>query len=339
MFYSSNTIHTTHKTKTRLNTLFVHILPQMFYKCFTKHKKCVFLCRLKLYTMTINYVIDPRPKQSGEKVVRIRLTHQRKTKYITTSVSLNPSQINKDGETIKDKRIAIAIEKKVLELRQRAAEIPDLELYTVEELYDILTEKPKEAFRLDFFAYARERAKARTKNTADGWNCALKAFARYLGKDCIDINAITSQVILGFRAYLEEEEGKKGCRSVSKYLTDLRTVHNMAKREYNDEDADEIMIPRNPFPKGSIPAQGETEHRVLELEQLQYFLSLEEKNHRQNVWQSHYNLAVSVAQLSFYLVGMNSADLYELKKTDLKDGILTYERAKTKTVRTDKARI
>ena len=41
--------------------------------------------------------------------------------------------------------------------------------------------------------------------------------------------------------------------------------------------------------------------------------------------------------LSFALVGINTVDLYHLKKGDLKDGVLTYCRAKTDSKREDKA--
>ena len=44
-----------------------------------------------------------------------------------------------------------------------------------------------------------------------------------------------------------------------------------------------------------------------------------------------------VAKMSFCLCGMYCADLYELKKVDYYDGILHYNRAKTKHSRKDRA--
>ena len=54
---------------------------------------------------------------------------------------------------------------------------------------------------------------------------------------------------------------------------------------------------------------------------------------------SAFNIAKDLFLLSFALVGINLADLYDVKKDAYKDGRLTYNRVKTRDRRKDKAEI
>lgn len=82
------------------------------------------------------------------------------------------------------------------------------------------------------------------------------------------------QFLLKFRHFLETEpplangKGKhqaktKSSRAVSFYLSCLRSLHNMARAECNQEETGKVVIPLQPFKKGLIPAQPMTQHRVL----------------------------------------------------------------------------
>lgn len=288
---------------------------------------------------TISYFVLAKKKRSGSFSVSIRVTHNRKIRYMPTNLQLDDKQLSRDCKVIRDKQVLEMINDKIHDLRKTLYSISDSELYDVDTLIDRLVKKSAEPkkFRLDFFDYADQKAKDRCFGTAIGWQSSLSAFERFLGDRKIDINDITAKMILAFRRYLEEDEGKKGCRSVSKYMTDIRTIHNMAKREYNDDDDASPAIPRNPFPKGSIPQQAETEHRVLTKEQLSIVFSTPDV--KDSARDRRADIARDVAMMSFLLAGMNSADLFDVSKDCLAEGLLTYERAKTRSVRMDKAKM
>jgi integrase len=165
--------------------------------------------------------------------------------------------------------------------------------------------------------------------TAEGYRSSIRAFKKYLGSETIDINEINYSLLVKFKAWLESQYGK-GCRAASYYLSCLRHIHRLAREEFNDDDVGVIRIPRQPFKSGLIPSQPVTEHRALTLQQVRSICNVEPKTSRGR-------LAKDVFLLSFALVGMNTIDLYYLKKSDLKDGKLSYNRHKTDSVRKDKA--
>ena len=113
-------------------------------------------------------------------------------------------------------------------------------------------------------------------------------------------------------------------------------IHNMAKKEFNDEDAGVIRIPNSPFSHIDLPKEPVPEKRALTLEQMRKLLDLPyitSQYHNTN----RYNFALDLFILSFGLVGMNLVDMYYCE--DCKGGRITYERTKTKNRRDDRARI
>ena len=58
-----------------------------------------------------------------------------------------------------------------------------------------------------------------------------------------------------------------------------------------------------------------------------------------NVTQKARKMAQDICKMTLCLAGINGVDLYRMKKTAYYDGILHYERAKTRTRREDKAYI
>ena len=121
------------------------------------------------------------------------------------------------------------------------------------------------------------------------------------------------------------------------YMSHLRFLFNQAKLEFNDEEAGNINIPLSPFGRYKIPTIPLSKHRVLTVEQIQQIIDLPYKKLSKNFSYSTFVVAKDVFLLSFGLMGMNTADLYELNS--FSDGIITYERRKTRTRRADKAMI
>jgi integrase len=101
-----------------------------------------------------------------------------------------------------------------------------------------------------------------------------------------------------------------------------------ARLQYNDDDRGQILIPYNPFEKYKVPRQGVAKKRAVDLDVVRRVMALPRKGHR-------YNLAKDCFLLSFFLMGMNSADLYNCDV--LRGATIEYERTKTKDRRADRA--
>ena len=259
------------------------------------------------------------------------MIHNSKAKYCTTSVTVTKEQLTKRMDKITDQRVVDALNVKLDEYRRIASLIDGAEYYSADMLWERIQETLRggHTFSLDYFDYAKMKRATMDKKTAEGYKSAFNMLERYLGKDHIDINQIDYKFLLKFRDFIEQQTSK-GSRAVSYYLSCLRHIHNLAREEYNDDDTGIVRIPRQPFHKGLIPPQPVTQHRTLSLEQMHAIMSYEPHTERGR-------LAKDVFLLSFYLIGINTADLYYLAPESLKNGIINYNRCKTDSTRQDGA--
>jgi len=127
-------------------------------------------------------------------------------------------------------------------------------------------------------------------------------------------------------------------RVVSLYLGSIRHLFNEARKQYNDYDMDMILIPHSPFDNFKIPKQEATRKRAISAELIKKIYKLPYcYNSRGKEIKGRYNLAKDCFIMSFCLIGMNSADLYNC--TEFDDGVITYYRTKTTNRRNDKAKM
>jgi integrase len=184
--------------------------------------------------------------------------------------------------------------------------------------------------------------------TADFYSAAINALIRFINQDNINISKIDTEFLRKFKSFIETEPSQQGSnrkkttkknvpkgRAVSAYLTCIRAIYNRARDKYNDEDRGIINIPFYPFKKISIKQEQRTRKRALTIEQIQSIINLPYENEIVGGRWSRFNLAKDCFLISFGLVGMNSADLYYCKSA--KNGVITYNRQKTKDRRDDNA--
>jgi integrase len=126
-------------------------------------------------------------------------------------------------------------------------------------------------------------------------------------------------------------------RAPSHYLGSIRTMHNEMKLQYNDEENGLIPIPGSPFTRFKVPKPPVTEKRAISATAIKKIYDLKDKKETRGSGSCRYNLAKDCFMISFFLMGMNSADLYDC--TDLKGNTLRYFRKKTRGRREDKAEI
>ncbi len=280
---------------------------------------------------TFAYEVSPYRRKDGTYLIKVRMIHNRRVIRKPTSVYVRSDQLTRDLSRIKDARVMDFVNRYLDDLRMAEASVDGSEFYGCEELWEAVVARKEQVkgFRLDLYVYAEGKMSMMEPKTADGYRNSLNALRRFTGRDSIDINEITYPLLVGFRTFMEKANGK-GCRSASYYLSCLRHLHNLAREEFNDEDVGLVRIPRQPFKKSLIPPQPVTEHRTLSVGQMKAIAQYRPCGVRAT-W------ARDVFLLSFCLIGMNTVDLFMLEKNDLRDGVLSYNRAKTDSVRKDKA--
>lgn len=296
---------------------------------------------------TINYFIAQRERKDGTFAVKIRVTHNRVSRYLNTSIYITREQMSRDGTRIKDVAVENKVTERVMAMRKTLMGVAFAEYMTADQLLASLTsqiEQP-EAFRLDLFEFAEGVKATKSERTAEGYTTALNAVKRFIGRDYLDINEITRAWVHRFRDFLENEppvagngmkykKKSQGSRAVSYYLGCIRHLHNQARMTYNDDEGGRVYIPRQPFlEKNIIPRQPLTDHRVISVAQIRKIMDVELKPG------SRAEMARDVFMLSFALAGTNTVDIYKMKRNSLHGDLLTFNRSKTERARQDHARI
>ena len=320
----------------------------MFYKCFTKH--------IHTIMATFKVVVLPhQKKEDGTYNVKIRVTQNRQTKYIKTSQYVSAADISKRKEKgvekikIKNQAIIDLMDGIVLSYRRRLVQVgAEAETWDVDKIVEFLSEEKQNTFQLNIIDYGRKYADSIEKQgrvgTAKQYRIAMNALERFAGKK-LDVNDITVSFLKMYEKHLIEEPTYKGKRSgesvattkpksgraVSLYMAHLKFIFGQAKLEFNDEETGRINIPLSPFDRYKIVPLPQTKHRVLSLEQIQGIINMSYSPGSSSTMV----IAKDVFLLSFGLMGMNTADMYELNS--FYDGIISYERKKTRTRRNDKA--
>lgn len=284
--------------------------------------------------ITLKVVIRPdRLKKDGTWPVNLRISYQRKTTYISTPYFVTKSQFNKTFE-IKDRFLQLQVDEDLNRARREivnsfeklssmtAAQIGE---YLVSYLYS------KKKSDIKFFEFAERhitRMEENNQASRGNYGISVRKIQSFVGHDRLLFNDITLSFLDNFDTWLKNNG--VGTRGRALYLSNMRAIFNAAVREYNDEDNDIIRITKNPFKRFSLPKVETPEKRALTLNQLKAFIAYEPT--KETV-----QFAKDIFLMSFYLVGMNSVDLYQLPK--ISGERITYRRAKTRGVRADGAEI
>lgn len=294
--------------------------------------------------MTISAFVRPTQKRKdGRYKVIIRVVHNGSDATIKNDWFATASDIKKNGQL--KGQLKLIVDKYILALYDKcnnnALVVSHLD---AKKLCEFLTSEDACEFRLDFFAYVRKQAdkleREGRKSSAVLRRCAVNSLAKYLGADTCDINSVTKKMLLGWFDWIlarpQMGNRKRGRRAPTSYKQQLQVVYAQAMEEYNDEDAGVINIPRNPFLCVKPPKDIAPPKRALSTQQIRQILTLPYSDEVKNI-NSRYNFAKDMFILSFFLIGMNIADLYECRETN--GQTLIYNRKKTRTRRGDNARM
>lgn len=270
-------------------------------------------------------------KQDGTYNVKLRITFKRKDRKLSTNIFVTRSQLTKSFK-IKDQSVLDLLEQRKREMREIISRIDPfaLDAMDIDQLIAQIR-KMSEAgrpFSLDFFEFSNTVIAEKPLRSGKNYASAVNALRRFLGgREKLDISEVTSSMMRGFETYLKKEFGNTA-RAVSLYTGAIAHIHKCARMKYNEEESELIRI-KNPFEYYHPPKQSRAQHRNTTEEVLR--MMMEERTQLQG----RERIGVDLFLLSFGLMGMNTPDIYSLKR-DI-GGIVTYQRTKTRTRRSDKA--
>ena len=290
-------------------------------------------------------------KVDGTYNVKIRFTLDRKVKRLSTNLFITSKDLTKSLKFKEDTSIKRAIDGLVLYYREQCFKLQlDQNHYSLDEIIEFLNGEQEKQQTIDFIKFSREWIASTTIKGAPNYTTAINALVRFVGKEELDINLITLDFLEQFKAFLIGErdartkklmqQGKRvtSNRTLSLYLVSIKKLFNEAKRKFNKKDKNLILIPNSPFEDFKIPKQEATRKRAIPADIIKKVWKLPYKDMKKGYKSTcRYNLAKDCFILSFCLMGINSADLYNA--TEMRGNTIIYNRTKTKARRLDGAKM
>lgn len=295
-------------------------------------------------------ILKSKQKVDNTYNVKIRLTYNREIKRLSTHIFVRTEDLTKDFKLKNPKYIKEA-DRLVRYYQELCATLPlETSNFTLNDILECIQKEKEINTPIDFIQFCKDWLAATEVKGKRNYQTTLNSFIAFLGKDKLNTNQVTKQLMEEYMKYLHQKRDKQVAelqkkgkripsnRMVSLYTSSIRHLFNEAKKKYNDYDRNIIRIPNSPFENLEIPKQEATRKRALSAElikkiwELPYIINA---NGRERL--CPFNLAKDCFILSFCLIGMNSADLYNC--TELEDNSITYYRTKTSGRRLDKAKM
>ena len=290
-------------------------------------------------------------KVDGTYNVKIRFTLDRKVKRLSTNLFVTQQDLTKSLKFKEDTSIKREIDRLVLYYREQCLKLQlDQNHYSLDEIIEFLNGEQEKQQTIDFIKFSREWIASATIKGAPNYTTAINALVRFVGKEELDINLITLEFLEQFKAFLIGErdartkklmqQGKRvtSNRTLSLYLVSIKKLFSEAKRKFNKKDKNLILIPNSPFEDFKIPKQEATRKRAISADIIKKVWKLPYKDMKKGYKSTcRYNLAKDCFILSFCLIGINSADLYNATK--MRGNTIIYNRTKTKARRLDGAKM
>ena len=269
------------------------------------------------------YYLDTRSGK-GEFPIKIRIQHKTKS-LLSTGVKVAPDQWDEASGAIINHPHATTLNALIgSKMREAQQVIVNLEFakklnkYSAQQLKQIiendgeiieLEEEGKERF-LSYYIKCMESKKK--PSTVSSYNQALNNLKKFDPKlEEKTFEDIDLKYINRLDAWFESRNISVNARAV--YYRNIKAVFNSA---INDEITDNYPFRRFKIKKTS------TKKRNLSVEELRLLRDFP----IQDEWQKKYR---DIFMLMFYLRGINAADLFRLKPSDIRLGRLNYTRAKT----------
>ncbi|QQS51444.1 MAG: site-specific integrase [Bacteroidota bacterium] len=261
---------------------------------------------------------------NGENPIALRIIKDRKRKLISIGHSCSEElwdDNNKDNKVKKEhpnsKRINLLIRSKINDAERLILQYEEEKRdYTLEEIARILTNRKTTITVLKFHDELIERFNKTNKlGNARVYNDSKRSLKKFNNDKDFYFSDITYSFLKRYERYFREHEAKE--TAISYYMRTLRAVYNTALKEgYCKKE-------NYPFIEYKISdLNTKTAKRALSKDIIQKIAALK-------LTEEKYIHARNYFLFSYYNMGLNFTDLARLKWSNIVDGRLQYQRAKT----------
>lgn len=268
-------------------------------------------------------------RKDGLWPVYIRLTHNRKSAYIMTDKLVTSKYLTKTMD-VSDPYVLQSCNKRIVEFVE-AMNKQDTARWSVQEVAEYLKNGCEDASFSDYARLHIDRfIDHGQERTARNYKLALQHLERFVGTDKLMFSMLTSHMLQSWIKSLEQTH-----RAKEMYPVCMRQVWKAAWKELNDEERGIVRIKFNPWLKIKIPAADRSEKLAITPQACREFFAapLPESKFKSPLPE----FGRDVAMMVLCLGGMNTVDLWNLRKEDYYAGIIHYKRAKTTKFRADEA--
>lgn len=281
---------------------------------------------------TFRFYADNYTREDGLRAVRVRVYHNGASTALSTPYFVDKTQVTKGGK-IKDAAIVDACNELIRNWRNTITNYGSaIEALDVKELVAMLKQSKGDGVGFDIVEHIYKVAESkRAAQTQHNYRVVAASLSRYLNGRGLDINQLSHQVLSAYEEWLRKDGKTPG--TIVQYMSLIKSAYNTACLWYNDEDADKIVVTRQPFRRYRMPSVPVVTPRAIDLATLQAIADLPSEPR----YNSQRNLGRDLMLLSFALGGINYADLYALPYDAYKGDYIEYNRQKTKNARADEA--
>lgn len=268
-----------------------------------------------------------RPSKAADRegTIYYQIIHGRKPRQLPTEYRILSDEWNANRSSL---NISHSAKRKTTLLSIRERIHCDVERLTriIRKLDSVGMDYTADDIIIEFNRYAREytlftfteniigRLKQNGKiRTSEAYQSALHSFRNFRNGEDIMLDSLTSDIMEAYEAWLHKRSVLPN--TISFYTRILRAVYNRAVE-------DNIIENRNPF-RRVFTRIDKTVKRALPITILSEIKNLDLSP------KPALEYARDMFLMSFYLRGMSFIDMAFLKKTDLKNGRITYRRHKT----------
>ncbi len=274
---------------------------------------------------SIKVKFRPSTVADHEGTIYYQIIHERKVRQLLTDYKVFSSEWDENRSMVtttqksERKSLILSIRERIRWDIERLTKI-DRKLeangltYTADDVIDEFNRYAHEYSLFNFMegiiAKLKQNGKVRTSET---YKSTLNSFKKFRKDEDIMLDCLTSEIMEGYEAW--HKSRGVAPNTISFYTRILRAVYNRAVE-------DDIIENRNPF-RHVYTGVDKTVKRALPLAAIKRIKALDLS------LTPALDFSRDMFLMSFYLRGMSFIDMAFLKKSDLKNGYVTYRRRKT----------
>ena len=280
--------------------------------------------------MTTFKITVQKQRSDGYWPVYIRVTHHRESCFIKTGKMVNDRGLVKNTKEVKDPFVRKALDILITDYIDKFNKV-ESDKWCVHEVVNYLKNNTTDICFSDYARkYQSEMILEGHARNARTYELAYQHLERFAGTTKLMFSHLTSTFINSWIKSLSST-----ARAKELYPVCIRQIFKQALLDYNDYDTGIIRIAINPWPKVKVPKSDTPQKRAITMEECRAFFSapLPESDRKYPLPE----LGRDVAMMILCLAGINTVDLYYLQKKDYMNGIIGYERRKTRAARSDRA--